>query len=197
MTRRVVLVLALSAALGSACRNEGVDAAGPPVTDPPPSDAPAPDATAPATVRSATGAVGGTPDDRIGPPGDGQPAVIPMAGGQCFNEVLDGSTNPPGQRFEIVDCAGPHDAEVFSATALDGAPGAPFPGEQALTREANRRCLAAFEPYVGLEYGRSELQLATMRPVARTWATGDRTLVCSLFDADLRPLHGSLQGSAR
>ena len=137
------------------------------------------------------------PDDRIGPPGDGQPLQIPLAGGECYNELLDETVDPPAHRFEVVDCATPHDAEVFSATTLVAAPGAPFPGDQAVSREANRRCLAEFEPYVGREYALSGLRLGTMRPVTKTWAAGDRNVVCSLFDADLRPLVGSVRGSAR
>jgi hypothetical protein len=86
---------------------------------------------------------------------------------------------------------------VFSATTLAAAPGTPFPGDQAVTREANRRCLAEFEPYVGREYALSGLRLGTMRPVTKTWVAGDRSVVCSLFDADLRPLVGSVRGSAR
>jgi hypothetical protein len=191
------LGLSLGLAVGlAACRDGGVEGAGPPpATDPPPGEVPT--SAIPPPLRSATGAVGGTPDDRIGPPGDAQPFQIPLAGGECYNELLDGTVDPPAHRFEVVDCNQPHDAEVYSAMALVAPLGAPFPGEQAVTREANRWCLIEFEPYVGREYARSELRLGTMRPVTTTWSTGDRTVVCSLYDAELRPLVGSVRGSAR
>jgi hypothetical protein len=121
----------------------------------------------------------------------------PLNVGQCFDEILDPSSDPPAMGLRGVDCSEPHDAEVFFTTAFPQPPGTPYPGDQATSREADRACLAQFAGYVGKDYGLSSLRLATMRPVTSTWATGDRAVVCSLYDGSFKPLVGSMRGSGR
>lgn len=154
--------------------------------------------TAPAPgPRSATGAVGGVADERIGPPGVGKPVRFSITEGQCFNELLDSAVDPPAHSFQIVDCGQMHDAEVFAVLPMSEPPGAPYPGDQATEREVNRLCLARFTPYIGTEYARSALRMSVMRPVGTTWATGDRTVVCAVYDGRLEPLAGSMRGTGR
>lgn len=147
--------------------------------------------------RSATGAVGGVADDSIGPPGGGKPVRLNIAPGQCFNELLDRAVDPPVHSFQIADCSQLHDAEVFAVLALPEPTGAPYPGDQAIDRTANRLCLAQFAPYIGIEYPRSMLRLSVSRPVGTTWPAGDRTVMCSVYDGKFQPLAGLMRGTAR
>lgn len=148
--------------------------------------------------KTATGAGGGGVDERIGPPGHGQPAVEAeeLVPGRCFNETLEG-VSPPRHVLTVVPCEQPHDAEVFARADLSYEPEAPFPGDATLDREAAALCLTSFEGYVGRSYGTSAFRLSVMRPVSTTWVDGDRTVVCSLHDHGLDPLEGSQAGSGR
>jgi hypothetical protein len=136
-------------------------------------------------------------DERIGPPGVGKPVRFSITEGQCFNELLDSAVGPPAHSFQVVDCGQMHDAEVFAVLPMSEPPGAPYPGDQATEREVNRLCLARFAPYVGAAYARSALRMSVMRPVGTTWVTGDRTVVCAVYDGRLEPLAGSMRGTGR
>ena len=153
-------------------------------------------ATVPGAPATATGAQGGGRDDRIGPPGDGQPAFEALVPGQCFDEIVDDAAGAL-HRMVLVSCDVPHDAEAFARLALPDPPGAPFPGEQAVRRSAYQACLQQFSAYVGSEYAVSDLRVAVLRPVASTWPAGDRVVLCSLYDGDLVPLVGTLWSSRR
>lgn len=155
-----------------------------------------PPETVPGAPATATGAAGGGRDDRIGPPGDGQPATTDLVAGQCFNEIVEDVPGAPHHMVET-SCDEPHDAEAFARFVLPHGPEVPFPGEQAVRRAAYQGCLAQFEGYVGSDYATSELRVAALRPVASSWPTGDRTVLCSLYDGALEPLVGPLWGSGR
>ncbi len=94
----------------------------------------------------------------------------------------------------VVDCAEPHRGEVFALPTL---PDGGFPGDEAIAAQARRLCDEAFEPYVGLGYRDSQIFYSTLAPSARTWAGGDREIVCLLVDEFGADLRGSLRGSAR
>jgi hypothetical protein len=162
----------------------------------PPTTTTAPPAAIPGVPPSATGATGGGRDERIGPPGDGQPAFEVLVAGECFNEVVDEAANAT-HRMVQVSCDGPHDAEAFARFDLPAGPEVGFPGEQEVRRMAYQGCLDQFEPYVGSDYAVSELRIAALRPVASTWPAGDRAVLCSLYDGDLEPLVGTLWNSGR
>jgi hypothetical protein len=58
-------------------------------------------------------------------------------------------------------------------------------------------CVAEFEAYVGLSYVESELNVFPITPTEGSWATGDREIVCALYNLDLSKLTGSMEGAAR
>jgi hypothetical protein len=152
--------------------------------------------TVPGALRTATGAGGAPRDDRIGPPGNGRPADGSLNVGDCFNEALVEEGGEARHVTGLVDCNVAHDAEVFNVVALEGAPGGTFAGDREVGRLANVTCLGAFQPYVGRDYATSRLRIAILRPTESTWSKGDRMVVCSLYDQDLRPLVGSMRGTA-
>ena len=196
----VVLFALIAAVLCASCRSDGDSAAAPSTTTATTAATSAPATSASTAVPgppSATGAQGGARDDRIGPPASGRVATDAPTEGTCFNEVLDAATDPPAHVIVAVDCAGPHDAEVFLRTILPEPAGAPYPGDQAIDRESYMACLSRFQTYVGTPYATSALRASLLRPTDTTWAQGDRAVVCSLYDDRLVPLVGSARGSAR
>lgn len=113
--------------------------------------------------------------------------------GTCF----DDEAAAPDQLSSVpeVDCAEPHDNEVY---ALVDHPAADvYPGDEAIGTFAQDGCLAAFDAYVGKAYLDSELDFGTLTPSAESWADGDVQVVCFLYSVDLSKLDGSMKGSAR
>jgi hypothetical protein len=197
--RHVLAPLALVAAVGAvtaACRRGG---------DPEAAVASVPDTTTttaavvvdPTKPQTATGANGNPRDERIGPPASNRPSDGQLGEGACFNEFLAAQGEQAVHQVATVDCAQPHDGEVFAVLAIEAAPTDAFPGETAVGQQAASLCLARFQPFVGLEYATSRLRIAVLRPTAGTWARPDRTVVCSVYDQALEPLVGSVRSSGR
>lgn len=149
-------------------------------------------------VRTATGAADGPADPRVGSPGDGRPVDdLALQPGQCFNEAIAETDEGQERSTWAVGCAEPHDAEVYHVVVHTAPPEAPYPGEQDMEDFAVAACYEAFEPWVGVVYALSELEIGIMRPVASTWVAGDRRVQCSMHDGALEPLVGTTQGARR
>lgn len=116
--------------------------------------------------------------------------VFELAVGDCFDD--SSGTDTELSDVPVVDCAEPHDNEVFFT--FDMADG-DFPGDDAILAEAESRCLPAFEDYVGLDYASSQLDIFPITPTEGSWSNGDREVICALYDLDLAKLEGSMQGS--
>jgi hypothetical protein len=95
-----------------------------------------------------------------------------------------------------VDCAEPHDAELYEVFDLDGGTAEPYPGQEAVVAEAERRCGDLFGEYVGRPYADSALDVVFLVPTRRTWDQGDRTVLCLVEDPSA-PLVGSVAGTDR
>lgn len=110
--------------------------------------------------------------------------------GECVNltaDVTEESTEVG--ELPVVDCAEPHDAEVFhvvdtSLTEFD---------ETAITTEADLACYDAFEGYVGMAYEESSIYYTLLYPTQQSWDADDRAIVCLLVGSE--QVTGSLQGS--
>ncbi|MBX9718616.1 MAG: septum formation family protein [Microbacteriaceae bacterium] len=94
------------------------------------------------------------------------------------------------QTVPTVPCDGPHDGEIYSAHLL-GQSG--YPGEDAVLGQAEALCLAAFEDFVGEPYLDSRFDFSYYYPTAASWATGDREVLCVIYDPE-GPVTGSLAG---
>ena len=119
----------------------------------------------------------------------GQGNVFSLEVGTCFDdpegfgEIAD---------VPIVECSDPHDNEVYYLFDL---PDGSFPGTDAVETQAIDGCLAAFEPFVGLEYQSSILEISWLTPTSQSWDAGDREIVCFLFNLNFDKLNGSMRGS--
>ncbi len=129
--------------------------------------------------------------------------LVAVAGGPSgvkYSELRPGDClEKPGDRFvraKRVDCAEPHDLEVF-ALVTDPAPrGARYPGPEILEREATVACLPQFQSYVGIPFDQSELHFTGYVPTKRNWEEDNRLLVCTL-SARTGRLTGSVKDSKR
>lgn len=116
-------------------------------------------------------------------------SVFDLRVGMCFNDptgIADVET------VDRVDCAFPHDNEVFH---LFDMPAGDWPGQDVIETASADGCLAAFDSYVGLEYEFSILDIFPLYPTEASWAEGDREIVCALYHIDLEKLIGSMRDS--
>ena len=117
--------------------------------------------------------------------------VFTLEVGTCFDDSAETEVSSVPE----VDCSEPHDNEVFAVfdyTASDT-----FPGTSAMNDAAQELCVAEFEAYVGLSYQESALAVFPITPTERSWDSGDREIICALYDFDLSKLTGSMEGAAR
>lgn len=111
--------------------------------------------------------------------------------GDCFEpisssfEELEFTT-----QVDWVDCAGPHESEVYAWTAIPDSSGSAFPGEETLAELADEFCGTEFEPYVGTAYDDSVLLYWYLYPTESAWEDYP-FFMCTLRDVDGAPLFGS------
>jgi hypothetical protein len=119
--------------------------------------------------------------------------------GTCFNTDVPSAgteTVTVGRSITTVDCATPHDAEVFVKSDIS-VPGNVYPGDEGMRAQVVRSCAPQFEPYTGSPMTKTTLDFGAFFPLASTWSAGDRTLVCFVYVKDKSPVTGSLRGSGR
>lgn len=100
------------------------------------------------------------------------------------------------EEVERIDCASPHTYEIYAAVVHPAGNSDPFPGDEPLATFAEDACIAAFEPFVGLDYDSSELFIFYLHPTDETWTIGDREVLCSVYLED-EQLVGTMEGSER
>lgn len=114
----------------------------------------------------------------------GGTAVGDIDVGDCFND--------PGSEtvtnLEVVDCAVPHDNEVYAKVFLAETV---WPGMDAVEEFAVDACLTEFEAYVGQTYAESPLDYLFLSPTEEGFDQGDTTVLCVLYSADLAKLTGT------
>lgn len=114
--------------------------------------------------------------------------------GDCFDdqEEINVTTLP------IVSCERPHDNEVFHVFDVPASEGEAFPGDDRLGRLVQVGCLVEFEGYVGTLAEQSSLTIFPLSPSQQSWEeSGDREVVCALYDRTGAPLTGSQRGTGR
>ncbi|HET9497707.1 MAG TPA: septum formation family protein [Candidatus Limnocylindria bacterium] len=121
----------------------------------------------------------------------GSASVFDLTVGDCFDD--------PPESGEIssvtaVDCAEPHDNEVYALFDYDGS--GEYPGEGTLSTAADEGCRDRFDAYVGTPYLESEVYYTHLIPTEESWGDGDREIVCVLYIPDEK-IEGSLEGSGR
>lgn len=139
-------------------------------------------------------ACGGEAD--VQPSGTAVPhSAFELQAGDCLNDP-GGLAESLGE-VAVVPCDQPHQTEVFAVFDYESGPDDAYPGEQRLTRVAERECRGErFTDYVGIPKDDSELLVLQATPAQETWAQGDREIVCLLHLGD-EELTQSMRGSER
>jgi hypothetical protein len=136
----------------------------------------------------------------LGAPGSTTaPAVVPsqmmsvfdLQVGDCFD---DQGIDAEQTEVPVVDCSLPHDNELYFEYAMTDAV---FPGNDAAMDASFQQCTATFDAFVGLPYADSALDVFPITPTAESWAAGDRTVFCVLYNLDLAKMEGTMAGSRR
>lgn len=118
--------------------------------------------------------------------------VLELEVGTCLNDV----DQPLAQDLvdvPAVECTTPHQSEVFTELAIDGSD---YPGVDALTDHAVEGCQTEFQRFVGVEFAASELNFHYYYPTQSSWAVGDRSIYCVIFDPGTTTV-GTLRGVER
>jgi hypothetical protein len=121
----------------------------------------------------------------------GEGSVFSLEVGTCFDEP----TPVAGRIAEVpvVDCEQAHDHEVHALVTLEDGE---FPGPIEVVGHADEACVEHFEAYVGVDYAESVYLVSYYAPSAESWALGDRTITCFLYD-EFGASIGSAAGTGR
>jgi len=110
--------------------------------------------------------------------------------GDCFDETSDEIVSD----VPTIDCALPHDYEVYAEFDIDRAD---WPGDDEVFNLADAGCYAPFGSYVGLPFDASALDYTYYVPTQDGWENyDDHAVSCILFDPAGKTT-GSLMGAVR
>ncbi|MFD5025294.1 DUF4190 domain-containing protein [Streptomyces sp. NPDC058373] len=122
---------------------------------------------------------------------EGAGSAFSLRTGDCFD--VPGGQGLEGEMYDVdkVDCARPHDGEVFGVFDLPD--GDAYPGEDRIDAIADRRCTALVDGYAGstAEELPEEVFVFYYLPTPESWALDDREVSC-IFGKDGGKLTGSL-----
>jgi hypothetical protein len=115
-------------------------------------------------------------------------SVFDLEEGDCWDDPEESSSQV--NEVEVLPCDQPHDNEIYLVFDL---PDGEFE-QTAVEQGSNEGCEADFETFVGIDAETSELDFFPIYPTEASWADGDREVICSLYDEELRKLVGSMEG---
>ena len=114
-----------------------------------------------------------------------------VAVGECIDDsVVSEEEAADVGVLPTVDCAEPHDAEVYYVEDLTDEE---FPND--LTVRAEDICYEQYEPFIGGPYEESNYWISSITPSWDTWEAGDRQVACLVVGDEGERLTGSLKGA--
>jgi hypothetical protein len=118
--------------------------------------------------------------------------VLTLTVGDC---LMDQSTPLGGDLLDVplIDCEKPHESEVYAEIVMEGTG---FPGVDDVVNTGIASCMAEFSNFVGIDYSSSALDFSYYYPTQSSWAVGDRSIFCVVFDPGVLT-EGTLAGSRR
>jgi hypothetical protein len=96
--------------------------------------------------------------------------------GDCFNSDEEEISDVDG-----VPCDEPHAYQVFAIVTHDAAT---YPTDDEMSEVFRTKCVPPFETFVGADYDSSEIFGQMITPSEDSWADGDRSFVCVLYEPD-------------
>lgn len=125
----------------------------------------------------------------------GEDDVFTLAVGDCFDadSQIDGPTEI--ETVPTVDCAEPHDYEVYSAVIMDDDE---YPGEEQTIAEADEQCTSLFEGFIGVPYDEAlAYAVSYFYPTSPSWNLGDREILCLVYGIDETGVLEKVTGTLR
>ena len=119
--------------------------------------------------------------------------------GTCFNQYTYLDRNDlPAQLTTAIGCTRPHNGQVYAILIHDAPPGTPYPGEEAVNAWGVLQCYERFEPFVGLFYEKSELDIGVITPSRTDWESDDnlRRISCYVFSRKRLLIVGTMEDIA-
>jgi hypothetical protein len=118
--------------------------------------------------------------------------VLRLNVGDC---LMDQTTPIGGDVVDVplIDCDQPHESEVYAEIVMEGTG---FPGVEDVMNTGIASCMAEFADFVGIDYSSSTLDFSYYYPTPSSWAVGDRSIFCVVFDPGVLT-QGTLEGSRR
>jgi hypothetical protein len=117
-------------------------------------------------------------------------AVDEMRAGDCFNAGEEESISD----VDGTPCTEAHEYQVF---AVGNHEAASYPSDPELETVFTSVCEAPFQAFVGMPYEDSELYANMITPSEESWADGDRSFICFLYDPNDSTLTASMEGAGR
>ena len=130
------------------------------------------------------------PNLELGPRPNGQWKWRDLRGGECIDPFDD----PFAEEFQVVSCGGPYEAALARVEVMNPAPGAPYPGDDAIRQRAQEQCDDwDLGTLIGADRYDDLLVVPSYSLGERAWQRGDRLLGCFLYRSS-GPLTGELLG---
>lgn len=107
--------------------------------------------------------------------------------GSCLNDPF-GTAIP-------VDCAAPHEGEVYRIIEAKDPNSEAYPGDRRLDDFAAETCPDHFEAYVGASLSGSDLSIGSRSPTETEWRIGSRRVLCFAGGGTRGTITGTIAGS--
>ncbi len=112
--------------------------------------------------------------------------VFRLRQGDCLMMPNQGIGGEEVETLEAIPCDEPHDGEVLSIVTVAGGDDAPYPGDEAISSEAQTGCLDSFQSVTGRDFAADPFwDLTFLSPTSDSWTLGDdREIVCIVVPLD-------------
>lgn len=121
-----------------------------------------------------------------------------LAVGDCMN--VDDINDTEEVRFgtiPVIDCAEPHDGEVYFVGNLNPNRSREYPGEVDLAIEVEGLCTAKFAAFIGVSYVESEFEIYYLMPLKPSWRLDHGAYTCVVYSTDGPVLTETIRSSSR
>ncbi len=112
--------------------------------------------------------------------------VFRLREGDCLMMPSQGIGGEEVETLDAIPCGEPHDGEVLAIVNVPGDDDAPYPGDAAISTEAETGCLSSFQSVTGRDFATDPFwDLTFLSPTSDSWTLGDdREIVCIVLPLD-------------
>lgn len=107
-----------------------------------------------------------------------------LEAGMCFDDAFRDGEFDFSVPAMVVTCEGPHDNELVAMVELDAGADGGYPGDEAADADANAKCDAAYEAFLGRPVANTYLAAFVVFPTESDWASGATHAACSVYSEE-------------